>query len=147
MMLSSMGKMMKTMTESYTGSFRLHVNMGLVFNIDKCEVKKDSVTLFGTVHDANGAHSDPKGVNAIHEMPPPENQSQLQQFLGVVTCLSPFNPSLSTHTAPQQELLKMDSEFMWNTTYEEAFNQIKKLVSKDTTLQYFDLQKPVTVQG
>ena len=35
---------------------------------------------------------------------------------------------------------------MWNPTYQEAFNQIKKLVCKDTTLQYFNVQKPVTVQ-
>ena len=95
---------------------------GLVFNREKCEVKKDSVTFFGTVYDANGAHPDPKKVDAIHEMPPPENQTQLFLFLGMVTYLSPFIPSLSTHTAPLQELLKKDSEFMWNTTYQEAFN-------------------------
>ena len=28
----------------------------------------------------------------------------------------------------------------------EAFNQVKELVCKDTTLQYFDVRKPVTVQ-
>ena len=86
---------------------------GLVFNREKCKVKKDSVTFFGTVYDANGAHPDPKKVDAIHEMPPPENQTQLQQFLGMVMYLSPFIPSLSTHTAPLQEMKKD-----WvNTTY------------------------------
>ena len=45
---------------------------------------------------------------------PPDNKQQLQHFLGMVTYLSPFIPSLSTHTAPLQELLKKDSEFMWN---------------------------------
>ena len=35
---------------------------------------------------------------------------------------------------------------MWNPTYQKAFNQIKKLVCKDTTLWYFDVQKPVTAQ-
>ena len=35
---------------------------------------------------------------------------------------------------------------MWNPTYQEAFNQIKKLVCKDTTLRYFNVWKPVTVQ-
>ena len=79
-------------------------------------------------------------------MPPPENQTQLQQFLGMVMYLSPFIPPLSTHIAPLWELLKKDLEFMWNTTYQEAFNQIKQLVYKDTTLWYFDVQKPFTVQ-
>ena len=75
---------------------------GLVFNREKCEVKKDSVTFFGTVYDANGAHPDPKKVDAIHKMPPPDNKQQLQHFLGMVIYLSPFMPSLSTHTAPLQ---------------------------------------------
>ena len=35
---------------------------------------------------------------------------------------------------------------MWNPTYQEAFNQIKKLVCRDTTLHYFNVRKPVTVQ-
>ena len=48
---------------------------GLVFNGDKCEVKKDSVTFFGTVYDADGAHPDPKKVDAVHQMPPPETPS------------------------------------------------------------------------
>ena len=73
---------------------------GLVFNGKKCEVKKDSVTFFGTVYDANGAHPDPKKVDAIQKMPPPDNKQQLQHFLGMVMYLSPFIPSLSTHTAP-----------------------------------------------
>ena len=81
---------------------------GCVFSGEKCEVKKDSVTFFGTVYDADGAHPDPKKV---HQMPSPETPSQLQQFLEMITYLSPFIPSLSTHTAPLQELLKKDSEF------------------------------------
>ena len=70
---------------------------GLVFNGEKCEVKKDSVTFFGTVYDADGAHPDPKKVDAVHQMPSPETPSQLQQFLGMVTYLSPFIPLLYTH--------------------------------------------------
>ena len=64
----------------------------------------------------------------------------------MVTYLSPFIPSLSTHTAPLRELLKKDSEFIWNTSYQEAFDRIKELVCKDTTLCYFNIRKPVTIQ-
>ena len=119
---------------------------GLVFNGDKCEVRKDSVTFFSTVYNADGAHPDPKKVDAVYQMPSPDTPSQLQQFLGIVTYLSPFIPSLSTHTAPLWELLKKDSEFKWNTSYQEAFDRIKELVCKDTTLCYFDVGKPVTIQ-
>ena len=85
---------------------------GLVFNRDKCEVKATSVTFFGTVYDKDGAHPDPKKVEAIHKMPPPEGPQELQKFLGMTTYLSPFIPSLSTLTAPLRELLKKDSVHM-----------------------------------
>ena len=50
---------------------------GLVFNGEKCEVKKDSVIFFGTVYDTDGAHPDPKKVDVVHQMPSPETPSQL----------------------------------------------------------------------
>ena len=74
MMSSFMEKMMKTMTGTCITSCVHACEHGLVFNGEKCEVKKDSVTFFGTVYDANGAHPDPKKVDAIHKMPPPDNK-------------------------------------------------------------------------
>ena len=137
---------MKNMTKNCTGSCMLLNSIDLVFNGEKCEVKKDSVTFFGTVYDADGANPDPKKLDTVHQMPSADTPSQLQQFLGKVTYLSPFIPSLSTHIAPLWELLKKDSEFKWNTSYQKAFDRIKKLVCKDTTLCYFNVQKPVTIQ-
>ena len=117
-----------------------------MFNGEKCEVKKDSVTFFRTVSDANGAHPDPKKVDAIHKIPPLVNQLQLQHFLGICSVSLTFHPiTLYTHHTTMKNAEK-DTEFMWNPTYQEAFNQIKKLVYKDTTLHYFDVWKPVTIQ-
>ena len=48
---------------------RVTYKHGLGFNGDKCEVKKNSVTFFGTVYNADGAHPDPKKVDAVHHMP------------------------------------------------------------------------------
>ena len=73
---------------------------GLIFNQEKCDVKATSVTFFSTVYDKDGAHPDPKKVEAIHKMPPPEGPQELQKFLGMTTYLSLFIPSLSTLTAP-----------------------------------------------
>ena len=119
---------------------------GLVFNREKCDVKASSVTFFGTVYDKDGAHPDPKKVEAIHRMPAPQDPQELQRFLGMITYLSPFIPSLSTFTAPLRELLHKDTEFTWNDSYQSAFNTIKKMVCKDTTLRYFDVEKPIIIQ-
>ena len=119
---------------------------GLVFNWEKCDVKATSVTFFGTVYDKDRAHPDPKKVEAIHKMPPPEGPQELQKFLGMTTYLSPFIPSLSTLTAPLRELLKKDTEFTWNNSYQDAFDTVKKMVCMDTTLRYFNAHKPVIIQ-
>ena len=82
----------------------------LVLN-KKCEVKKDSVKLFGCVYNKHRAHPDPAKGSAIKEMPAPETKGELQSFLGMVTYLSPFIPQLSSHTATLRGLLKDDVEY------------------------------------
>ena len=47
---------------------------------------------------------------------------------------------------PLWELLKKDTDFSWNHTYDTAFEQIKEAVISDTTLRYFDPSLPVTIQ-
>ena len=60
--------------------------------------------------------------------------------------LSPFSPGLSTLTVPLCELLKKDTDFIWNCTYDVAFQWVKEAVISDTTLRYFDSSFPVTIQ-
>ena len=125
---------------------RVATEHGLVLNKTKCEVKCNSVKFFGCRYDKQGVHPDPSKVSAIKQMPAPENKGELQSFLGMVTYLSPFIPSLSSHTAPLRGLLKNDIEYTWNATYQAAFDKLKSMVCEDTTLRYFDPKKPVVIQ-
>ena len=118
----------------------------LVFNPQKTHVKAQTVNFFGCLYDANGIHPDPGKVDAVHALPAPTNVTELQEFLGLVTYLSPFIPGLSTLTAPLRELLKKDTDFSWNRTYDIAFERVKEAVISDTTLRYFDPSLPVTIQ-
>ena len=118
----------------------------LVFNPQKTHVKAQVINFFGCLYDANGVHPDPGKVDAVHALPAPTNVTELQEFLGLVTYLSPFIPGLSTLTAPLWELLKKDTDFSWNRTYDITFEWIKEAVISDTTLRYFDPSLPVTIQ-
>ena len=60
--------------------------------------------------------------------------------------LSPFIPGFSTLTTPLCELLKKDTDFIWNCTYDTTFQQLKEAVVSDTTLRYFDPSLPLTIQ-
>ena len=118
---------------------------GVVFNPQKMHVKAPAVNFFGCLYNANGVHPNPEKVDAVHALPAPTNVTELQEFLGMVTYLSPFIHGLSTLTAPLQELLKKDANFTWNASYESAFEQVKQTVVSDTTLRYFGPSLPVTI--
>ena len=64
----------------------------------------------------------------------------------MVIYLSPFILGLSTLTAPLCELLKKDTDFTWNHTYDAAFQCVKDAVISSTTLRYFDPSLPMTIQ-
>ena len=99
-------------------------------------MKAQAINFFSCLYDADGVHPDPGKVDAVHALPVPANVTELQEFLGLVTYLSPFIPGLSTLTAPLCELLNKDSDFTWNCTYDAAFQQVKEAVVSDTSLRY-----------
>ena len=118
----------------------------LVFNPKKTQVKAPMVKFFGCLYDESVVHPDPEKVDAVHALPTPTNITEVQEFLGMVTYLSPFISGLSTLTAPLCELLKKDAEFSWEASYQTAFQCVKDADVSDPTLQYFDSSCPITVQ-
>ena len=118
----------------------------LVFNPQKTHVKAQAVNFFSCLYNASSVHLDLGKVDAVHALPVPTNITELQEFLGLITYLSPFIPGLSTLTTPLHELLKKDTDFLWNCTYDATFQQVKEAVISDTTLRYFDPSLPMTIQ-
>ena len=51
-------------------------------------------------------------------MPKPTSRTKLQEFLGLVTWLTPFIPNMSEKTATLREFLHQDTEFIWNESYD-----------------------------
>ena len=100
---------------------------------------------FGHVLTKDGIQPDMSKVKLILDWPIPENQKELQQFLGSVNYLSKFLAFLSDLHAPLQPLLKKDSEFIWTDTT-VAFNHIKEHVSNYVKLQFFDSSKPLFIK-
>ena len=71
---------------------------GVMLNPDKCEFSKDQLKFLGRIIDKEGVRADPAKVQAILDLPPPSNVSQMHQFAAVVKvccklclCYSPSN--------------------------------------------------------
>lgn len=119
---------------------------GLILNWDKCHIKQDRVRFFGLIFSKDGVQPDPQKTAAISALKTPQNVTELRQFLGIVTYMSPFIPRLASQTAPLRELMKKDMEFRWTKSHQKVFETIKDMICNDTTLAYFDPKKPVVLE-
>ena len=119
---------------------------GLVFNPQKTHIKGPALNFFSYLYNTDSVHLDLDKVNAVHALPVPTNVTKLQEFLGMVTYLSPFILGLSTLIASLHELLKKDTGFTWNCIYDATFQLVKDAVISNTPLRYFDPSLPVTIQ-
>ena len=118
----------------------------LTLNPKKCEFNKSSIKFFGYTFSKNGVSSDPKKVAAINNAKPPSNAHEVRSFLGMTNCCSRFIPNYSTITAPLRTLTKSDQPWTWTSSEQQAFDQLKRLLTSDTILSYFNPHKKATMQ-
>ena len=119
---------------------------GLVFNAEKCKIKKTEVKFFGMIFDQNGIRPDPAKTSAIRNLTAPKNVTELQQFLGMIQYLAPFIPNLSDTTEPLRALMKKGAVFEWSPSHDQAFERAKNSVCDTTSLAYFDTRKKTVIQ-
>ena len=94
----------------------------------------------------NGVQRDPAKVSVLKNMAPPSDIQELQAFLGLATYISPFMQNLSNLTACLRNLVKKDNLLKWSSTHQVAFDSIKRLISHESTLAYYDPEKEITLQ-
>ena len=78
---------------------------GLVFNPDKCDINKQKMRFFGLEFSCQGVNPDPEKIAATSQLQTPKYAVQLPKLFGIATCMAPFAPNLSQHTAILRELL------------------------------------------
>lgn len=117
----------------------------LKFNIEKTQLALTSVNYLGHIMSNKGIKPDPRKIKAINEFAEPKCREDLQRFLGMVTYLAKFTPHLSNLTHSMRQLLKKDSDWLWDANTEKDFQNLKQEITQAPCLQYFDDSKPVTV--
>jgi len=90
------------------------------------------------VVDNTGVKADPDKIQAIQGLKPPTNVSELRRFLGIINQLSKFVPNLADETKSLRELLSTKSHWRWDTPKEQAFKNLKNLLSSSEVLALYD---------
>ena len=94
-----------------------------------------------------GIHADPNKTASIKNMKPPQNVSELRQFLGMANQLGKFSCGLSELTKPLRELLGKNTAWQWEKAQLEAFEETKKELCKPTVLAFYDPTLPTKVSA
>lgn len=80
-------------------------SLGLKVRKDKCAFFCPAVEYLGHVNDGSGLYKAPSKVKVIVEAPAPQNVSQLQSSLGLLTYNAKFVPNLGNRLKPLHNLL------------------------------------------
>ena len=100
----------------------------------------------GNIFSEHGLKPDRRKVQAIVDMPPPNDEPSLQRLLGMARYLSQYIPNESTITAPMRELLKKNVNWLWTKSHDAALQQLKKALVESPTLTFYDVTQPVTIR-
>ena len=119
---------------------------GIVFNAEKCIIGTKEVKFFGMIYSSESVKPDPGKTKEIADLPPPDAVRELQQFLEMNQFLGPFLRKLSHQTAVLRKLCSVESEWVWTTCHQRAFDTLKEQVCNTVNLCYFDKNLSTKVQ-
>lgn len=155
--------------ENLSKVFQRLEESGLKLQKSKCELFRESVVYLGHTLDSQGLRPLPQKIREIQEAPRPQNQTELQAYLGLLGYYRKFVPKLADEIVPLTQLLQKeyssgqkkaknrgkfkstnpgakDSKFVWGPAQERAFARSKELLQSNSLLVHFDPCKPILLQ-
>ena len=121
-------------------------NLKIRFNREKCLFRCQRIEFMGHVLTADGLKVSDSKVKDIRDMEKPTSVVEIQRLQGTVGYLSRFLPHLSDVLKPLRQLTVKDEPWIWKKEHDEAFKEVKRLVTTSPVLVYFRSDKPLVVQ-
>ena len=118
----------------------------LKLNKKKLRLRLEEVAYMGHLLTNKGLQPDPMKVKAIEALPQPSDKKSVERLLGFVKYLSRFLPNLAEVVAPLRKLTEKEVPFYWESQQQEAFDQVKKLVTSAPVLKFYNIAEEVTLQ-
>ena len=116
---------------------------GVRLKQSKCAFMVPEVVYLGHKISKEGLKPTDDKVQAITNMPQPNNMSKLRAFLGMVNFYGKFLQNLSTVLAPLYRLLRKGVQWKWQSPEKEAFEAAKALLKSPKLLVHYDVDKEI----
>ena len=125
--------------------FRQLQESGLTINLPKCQFRVPTMLFFGHVFSEKGMSPDPKKVEALQNVVPPTNVSEVRSLLSSAAFCSRFIKNFALITRPLRQLTCNGVKWQWTEEEQSSFERLKAALSTKTTLGYFDPKKPTSI--
>ena len=133
--------MIKTLSKVLQG---LNDN-GLTLSPKKCHLTMKSVEFLGYVFTQDDLKLSPDKVKALEEAEPPESKEALRSFLGIVGWNQRFIERFSEISAVLYDLVNEKGSFKRKDEYQQAFDTIKRSLTKETMPMYFEKSRKTAI--
>ena len=122
---------------------------GLTLKPSKVQFGPKEVKFLGHILSAKGIRIGEDRIKAITDLPTPKTIKELRSVLGMINFVRKFIPDLSTVIAPLVELTQKEHvksiAKRWSQEHDEAFAEVKRLLSKAPVLCFPDFTKDFVV--
>lgn len=119
---------------------------GLVVSKEKCHFCKPELKYLGYLVDAKGLRPDPEKVEAIVNIPPPQNITEIRRFIGTASWYRRFVPNFSTLLSPILHLTKKNVKWSWTPDCQKSFIALKECLVTAPVLTCPDFDKTFYLQ-
>ncbi|KAG7559444.1 Retrotransposon gag domain [Arabidopsis thaliana x Arabidopsis arenosa] len=103
-------------------------------NPTKCTFGVTSGEFLGYIVTERGIEANPKQINAILELPSPQNKREVQLLTGRIATLNRFIARSTDRCLPFYKLLRGNKDFHWDETCELAFQELKEYLTSGAIL-------------
>ena len=93
-----------------------------MFHSSKCHVSQPQISFYVATFSSHGMEPDPNKVQALQDLPTPQNQNELLSYLGLINYLQQFLPDLAHRT---KFLHEQDSNWDWTPSTDASFHRLK----------------------
>jgi hypothetical protein len=89
---------------------------------------------------------DPEKVAGIQNWKPPSSVDDIQVFLGLTNFYRRFVANYAKKCVPLTALLKKDTKFVWSKRAEQAFNDLKSIITSNPVLRDYNPKLPCVIE-
>lgn len=118
---------------------------GLKINAKKSFFGREKLEYLGYWITRNGIQPVSKKVEAIKNIAPPKTKRELRRFIGIVNYYRDMWIRRSDILAPLSKLTSKTAKWQWTDIEQNAFEKMKRIISRATLLAYPDFNKPFII--